>query len=356
MERRNTDYKMRPIKLLIASMRASTNLPIAELIKSNPEGRPVSIYHAGVINESHMPVQYFNDGYELIPNPHDHKYLDYISGLCRQTGIDVILPGDSRILTREQAVQLINQGYRVIRPLSKLSDAVSDKLKLAEMAKKMGINAPTGIVVNNILQFTDAYSKLSQEGKTVCFKPRVGLGGRGFRIIREFDELENLLHGYQGPSINYGTAMDILSKRKSFDDLLVMNYLEGVEYSVDCLSWQGEPLAIVPRRKVEYAQLGSYSVQLLEDKEEIIELCKGLIKEFQLEYISNIQFRYSNDKPYLIEINRRMSGGITLACKSGVNFPYLAVKLAMGEKDFYVKPILNRMVVRKPQEFLLEDI
>jgi hypothetical protein len=33
----------------------------------------------------------------------------------------------------------------------------------------------------------------------------------------------------------------------------------------------------------------------------------------------------------LLEINPRMSGGIPYACHSGLNFPYWALKMALGE-------------------------
>jgi carbamoylphosphate synthase large subunit len=227
--------------------------------------------------------------------------------------IDVFIPRDSRMFTREAAIELEKNNICVMMMKNKQSHIVSDKMLLAEYAGKMGINVPICHVVNNVSAFKDAVDGIMARGKEVCFKPRRGLGGRGFRIIREYDELETMLYGYQGASITYQTALRILGEKESFDDLLVMNYLGGVEYSVDCLSWQGEAMAIVPRRKVEYAQLGSYSVQCLEGNEEIMELSRALIKEFALDYISNIQFRYSRGKPHLIEINRRMSGGIGMA-------------------------------------------
>ena len=345
---------MKEVAVLIASMRSSTNLGIAELLKKNHEGRSIKVYHAGAINEEHMPEEFFNEGYTVSPSPDKPEYLEFITGLCQEHNIDVVIPRDSRILNREQVAMLEREGYRVIRPRNEISDQVSDKLRLAQSAREIGINAPTSLVVNNRTEFVDAVMNLREAGEEVCFKPRRGLGGRGFRIIREFDELDNLLYGYQGPAINMATAVSILSQEDSFDDLLVMNFLDGVEYSVDCLCWEGEALAVVPRRKVEYAQLGSYSVQLLENKKEIIELSKKLIRYFKLDYICNIQFRYCKEEPYLIEINRRMSGGITIASMSGVNFPYLALKLALGEPVGDIKPVLERMVVKQPKEMLLE--
>ncbi len=42
-----------------------------------------------------------------------------------------------------------------------------------------------------------------------------------------------------------------------------------------------------------------------------------------------------------------------MASMAGVNFPYLALKLAMDEPFGEIRPILNRLVVRQPKEILL---
>jgi len=47
----------------------------------------------------------------------------------------------------------------------------------------------------------------------------------------------------------------------------------------------------------------------------------------------HIQFKLSEEKiPKLIEINPRIAGGISLPMAAGINLPFLAVKLALGEK------------------------
>lgn len=40
----------------------------------------------------------------------------------------------------------------------------------------------------------------------------------------------------------------------------------------------------------------------------------------------NVQFKLGRDGLRLLEINTRMSGGIGMACLSGVNLPYLALR------------------------------
>lgn len=45
----------------------------------------------------------------------------------------------------------------------------------------------------------------------------------------------------------------------------------------------------------------------------------------------NIQFKCMNGKPYLLEINPRMSGGLQASCMAtGINIPNIALNQLMG--------------------------
>jgi hypothetical protein len=47
----------------------------------------------------------------------------------------------------------------------------------------------------------------------------------------------------------------------------------------------------------------------------------------------NVQTRSANGRPYLLEVNARMSGGMQYSCLSGVAIPYWAVTLALGMRS-----------------------
>jgi biotin carboxylase len=54
-------------------------------------------------------------------------------------------------------------------------------------------------------------------------------------------------------------------------------------------------------------------------------------------YLSNVQVRYwqgpddTEPLPYLLELNTRVSGGLFQTALAGVNLPWAAAKLALGE-------------------------
>lgn len=125
---------------------------------------------------------------------------------------------------------------------------------------------------------------------------------------------------------SFDQAYQTLSSVERFDNLMVMELLSGTEYSIDCVSTaDGELLTAIPRRK------STGRTYLLEDKPELIEIARRIAQNLRIPYAFNIQVRYSQGIPKLLEINPRMSGGLYITCLSGVNMPYLAVQALQGK-------------------------
>ena len=127
-----------------------------------------------------------------------------------------------------------------------------------------------------------------------------------------------------------------------------MEYLEGFEYSIDCLGLNGELFAAIPRKKIDSR------VRALQDFPKFVELARKTEEKYKLPYIFNIQIKYSQGIPKLLEINPRMSGGLDASCLSGINFPYLAVKLLLGEKIIVPEPKLNLYSTQIEKRFILK--
>lgn len=60
-------------------------------------------------------------------------------------------------------------------------------------------------------------------------------------------------------------------------------------------------------------------------REDILDACTHLIRQFALNGNVNIQFREGDQGLRILEINPRMSGGIAMACLAGPNLPYLGL-------------------------------
>jgi predicted ATP-grasp superfamily ATP-dependent carboligase len=108
---------------------------------------------------------------------------------------------------------------------------------------------------------------------------------------------------------------------------MVLEFLEGREYSIDCLSSHEKLYAAIPRMK------GDGRIRELVERSELIKIAHDFHQKFKVPYLFNIQVKYNNDgAPKLLEINPRMSGGMHFSCLSGINFPYLAIKICLVKK------------------------
>ncbi|QNG60103.1 ATP-grasp domain-containing protein [Bacillus sp. PAMC26568] len=257
----------------------------------------------------------------------DDDYIQYCLNFCEKHSIDLFVPRYKALPIAKALKKFEEIGTKVlVNRDANLLETIENKDEFYDTCKEKGIfEIPSFYTARSAEEFKETYEKLMNEGLQVCYKPVVGEGGYGFRIIdNELDPLKEVM----APSyrIPFHRVYAGLEAAGEFPELMVMEFLEGEEYSIDCLAFDGELLAAVPRKK------GGGRIRILEDNQELIRLAEQFTKEFKLDYIFNIQVKFNQGLPKLLEINPRMSGGLYFSCLSGVNFPYLAVKLLLGAK------------------------
>ncbi len=312
----------------------STTYQFINLIRNNNENKKFEIYctHG---NPNSVVLQ-FADYKEIEPIfEDDESYINFCLDFCKKNKIDIFIPGYKRLfLISKNINEFVNLGIKVL--LDKNIDLVNlfDNKALAYQSflQNKIVEVPEYYVVNNSTDFKNSYNKLIENNKMACFKPINAVGGSGFRIIDDLADSINFLSDVPSARISFDHAYKILSSEKTFNDLMVLEYLSGFEYSIDCLAYKGKLISAIPRKK-----LGG-RLRSLEENFELIEIAKKFNDEYKLDYIFNIQVRYISNTPKLLEINPRMSGGLNVTCLSGINYPYLAIKLLNGEDFEIPKP------------------
>ncbi len=255
----------------------------------------------------------------------DSEYVEFCIDFCKKNKIDVFVPRRCMVSISKRLKDFDDIGVLVLveRDYSLVS-VLSDKAKTYEELVNAGIDyVPPYYVVNNADEFSDAYKRLKNDTNRICIKYSVDEGAVSFR---EIDDTVNDSLKYNGrPKISYDTIITILSNEKNCKPLIVMPYLSGIEISVDCLYRENHKHIIIPRHK------SSKRSETIRFDKDIIEICNLLLDNFKLKRPCNLQFRYNDNKLYLLEINTRMSGGIQLSCKStGINIPNIAVNQLLG--------------------------
>jgi carbamoylphosphate synthase large subunit len=317
------------------------------LIRENPDGMAFEFY--GTNENTRSSVLQACDVAEQEPALDPDTYVEYCLGFCKKYKIDLFIPRRGMQKIAENRALFEGQGTRILcEPDTALLRTVEKKSLFYTACAENGIlELPEYAIADTPDGFLAAYEKLTAKGLVPCFKPVDGEGGSGFRVIREnANELSWLLNPVTH-RVSIEQVMAILQKHDRFPPLMVLEYLDGEEYSVDCLAQNQKLLCAVQRKKVDARQ------RALVFSEEIDDLCKRIFGAFPLSYVSNIQIKYGGGRPKILEINPRMSGGLHISCHSGVNFPYLAVRLALGLEATPPQPLLNRTFTQIEKEIEL---
>lgn len=266
-----------------------------------------------------------DEWYEDSPTSGD-EYIEFCLKFCREHNVDVFVPrrGMTDISRCKNKFEEI--GVKVLVDDYKAVSLLENKAATYEFFKNYeNINIPDYFSVTTAPEFADAYKELRKSYAQVCVKFVRDEGGMSFRkIIESVNEFDRL-RMYQGTSISYSDIYSALSTRESFDELMVMPYLEGNEVSVDCLRTDSGTIAI-PRIKSPVRH-----ERVVYDTE-IISTTANVLNRLGLQYPCNVQFRYKDGQLYLLEVNTRMSGGLQMSClASGVNIPNIALNKLLGK-------------------------
>jgi len=120
------------------------------------------------------------------------------------------------------------------------------------------------------------------QNKELCIKPSISIFGLGFYKINDIPEGDDV----------------------SFKNYLLLEYLPGYEYSIDCLCQDGKLIYHSIRKKL------SDTEQTIIYNEDMYKTSKKLVKLLNLNGTINIQFKEDiNGNPKVLEINPRISGG-----------------------------------------------
>ncbi len=271
---------------------------------------------------------------------HDAAYVDYCLSVCRERGVTLFQPWKKiRAIACAQKA-FAAAGVTLLGCVDPQTlDTLNHKGAFYQSLRDSGLTLPEYRLVNTPEAFAEAVRELRLilgPDKKLCYKPAQSIYGQGFHRLRiNAPSPENFPAGsISNPlpdpfsdadgSVHWDELQPRLAGVERFRDMLVMEYLDGHEYSVDCLAREGRLIRATVRKKPNW----SGSCQLLEDNPRLIEMAEHLTRAFNLSGIYNVQARMGGGLPKLLEINPRMAGGLHYSCLGGVNYPYWMLRLA----------------------------
>jgi hypothetical protein len=274
------------------------------------------------------------DYVEKEPLLNDTEYLNYCLDFCKRHKIDIFLPGEfSASLVSAHLSLFESKGIKVgIAFSSVTAEILASKAKIYEVLRKVIPEyIPPYRLFCNSTDFLKAHQALTtgSESGTVpitCFKPDKGVGGLGFRIVDDtINEFRGLL-SYPSTRNTFDYFYRIFQMETSFSPLIMMEYMNGPEISIDCLASSGKILFSVAKEK-------RGSLRVVSNISKLQDVCDIICKELFLNYLFNIQFRYGNDnRLYLLDLNPRPSGGLYYSYKAGYPLMTAAIQLLLNEE------------------------
>ena len=294
-----------------------------------------------------------------VPRCNDPMYIDALLALCEKEKVDILLPIMSAELNElaENKERFESVGTYVSVSSPEALATANNKRKLFEFMKEKGIPCAAYYAVHNINELREAACLLGYPEKKVCVKATDGSGSRGFRILSEnASRLELFLH--EKPTSEVISLNELLSileeaKENELPELLVMEYLPGVEYSVDLLADQGKVLVACCRKSLRMDNSIMLEAVIV-DNPCVTDLCSQVTEKLGLDGNIGFDVRERGDgTPVIMECNPRITAGIPYFALAGVNLPYLCVKKILGESLPQPSPEYGKIVRRRWMEMAI---
>ena len=271
-----------------------------------------------------------------VPRGDAPGYVDALLKICEKENIDVLLP----IMSVElNALAEHRERFEEIGTKVSVSDepaltVANNKRKLLDFLREQKLPCAEYYVAHSIADVKEAARLLGYPGKRVCIKATEGSGSRGFRIldasVSRFDIF--LLEKPTSGIVRLEEFLAVLEEAPAFPELLVMEYLDGAEYSVDLLADRGTSIVTCCRKSLRMENSIMLEAVTV-DNPAVSAVCEAAVKALGLDGNIGFDLRERRDgTPFILECNPRITAGVPYFALAGVNLPYLCVKKLLGEE------------------------
>lgn len=323
---------MRDITVLVSACGAQFMPGLAECLKNNGE-RNIRI--VGVDMGTDQTILQMVDALYQVPRATDPQYIDRLLDICRNEKVDIILPFMSAellpLIDRTDDFEAI--GTKVSVSNRKSVEITTNKYRFYEFLSENKLPVPRYALIKCVDDLYDACKACGYPYNAICVKATELSGSRGIRIIKpdvsRFDLLFN-----EKPNSFFTTYDDLeatLREKESMPEMMAMEYLPGMEGSVDLIADNGKILYMAYRESTVNLHSIPQEGELKENPE-AYEIARKVVAA--LNYSGNADLDFKNDAnghPVLMEVNPRIAATMRIFKEGGLNLPYLQIKHLLRE-------------------------
>jgi hypothetical protein len=259
-------------------------------------------------------------------------YVEYALDVCARRGIDVFVPRLHQAAIVAHRAEFEALGTVLLAPPPQAVAVFQDKVIAYEAVQAIGVPVPPWWRVRDADELVAAVEALEAAGHRACFKPVSGAGGVGFRVVTRAPFSLLHLEGFPSPYVPLDQVVEAMRQAEEPVDWLVMPRLEQPEVSVDCLTGPDNRVRLAVGRTKNGRRRG-FTLH-----EQWLEPARRIAEGFGLHHLSNIQFRMFGERPVLMDVNTRPAGGLHQLSLCGINAPWAAVRMALGDDPGEITP------------------
>ncbi len=275
----------------------------------------------------------FVDSFAQLPAGNDPAYVESVFDLARKENIDVIIPcSDEEALSLcADQQQFFDEGIIPCVPTADMARIMENKADMYDHVASLGLSLPEYHRVSTVDELQVAAEAMGYPEKDFVIKPTVARGGRGVWVVRkETRSLASMAQALTVDAVELETLLQA-ARRAPFPEHIVMPNLTGDMFDVDTLALGGETYYQVPRRRF-HVRTTPFRGCWIEENRAVLELAGKLQDALKLPYLFDYDIILDqDDKPWLLEVNPRMSASVAVSVLSGVNLVEYLVLLATGQ-------------------------
>lgn len=254
------------------------------------------------------------DSWYTVPSIYDKGYINSLLDICKKQKINALISLNDMELPilakdRERFSEL---GVALILADDNAIDICSDKYKTYLFCKGNDIPVPEAFL--SVMDAVDSIL-MKKVNYPLIVKPRWGSASFGLYVVENETELRDAFD-----MCKKSLSDSYLSQfKKSSDDVLIQEYINGKEYGVDIFNdLTGKFRAVVCKEKLSM-RAGETDKAVTVSSERFYNFCRTIGDT--LKHVGNMDcdFLEKDGQLYLLELNPRFGGGYPFSHEAGAN-------------------------------------
>ncbi|MDR9430178.1 MAG: acetyl-CoA carboxylase biotin carboxylase subunit [Natronomonas sp.] len=295
----------------------------------------VAIYSDADRNAGH--VEYADEAYNVGPAPAADSYLDgeTIVETAKRAGADAIHPGYGFLAENAEFARRVEaaEGLTWVGPESDTMERLGEKTKARTVMDAAGVPVVPG--TNDPVETPEEVAELGEEyGYPIAIKAEGGGGGRGMKIVRGPDEVEDALETARREGEAYfGNDSVYVEKYLDSPKHIEVQVLADEHGNVRHLGERDCSLQRRHQKVIEEAPSPSLTAALRED---IGEAARRGVGEAGYTNAGTVEFLVEDGEFYFMEVNTRIQVEHTVSEQiTGIDIVAWQIRIAAGEElDF----------------------